>query len=143
MEGNDYKPKIAFVSINDTVYAAIFWLHESNSKIDIWFAKAKFIPIFSSVENDNFYVNTFQLKQNYPNPFNPSTKIEYQIPKSEFVSIKVYDLLRREIATLVNEKESAGNYEVEFDGSDLSSGVYLYQMVAGNFSSTKKFIYMK
>ncbi|MCG6915369.1 T9SS type A sorting domain-containing protein [bacterium BMS3Abin03] len=143
MEGNDYKPKIAFVSINDTVYAAIFWLHESNSKIDIWFAKAKFIPIFSSVENDNFYVNTFQLKQNYPNPFNPSTKIEYQIPKSEFVSIKVYDLLGREIATLVNEKESAGNYEVEFDASDLSSGVYLYQMVAGNFSSTKKFIYMK
>ena len=97
----------------------------------------------TSVNNESFSVNSYYLSNAYPNPFNPTTKIEYKIPQSGLVSIIVYDLLGREIATLVNEKKAAGNYEVEFDGSNLSSGVYLYQMVAGNFISTKKFIYLK
>ena len=97
----------------------------------------------TSVNNKFISVNSYYLSDAYPNPFNPSTKIEYRIPHSEFVSIKVYDMLGREIATLVNEKKSSGKYEVEFDGSNFSSGVYLYQMIAGDFISTKKFIYMK
>ncbi|MEJ2105519.1 MAG: T9SS type A sorting domain-containing protein, partial [Ignavibacteriaceae bacterium] len=84
--------------------------------------------------------NKFVLSQNYPNPFNPSTLINYSIPDNSFVTIKVYDLLGKEVATLVNEEKPFGNYAVEFDGSDLSSGVYFYRMQAGGFSNIKKFI---
>ena len=90
----------------------------------------------------------YLLSQNFPNPFNPSTKIKFTIPDVgtaliKFVQIKVYDILGSEIATLVNEEKPAGNYEVEFDGSNLSSGVYFYRMQAGNFIETKKFVLMK
>ncbi len=69
----------------------------------------------------------FELSQNYPNPFNPFTKIVYHLPKSSLVQFKVYDLLGREIASLVNEQKPAGSYEVNFDASDIPSGVYIYQ----------------
>ena len=68
----------------------------------------------------------FELNQNYPNPFNPTTKISYSIPLLEFVSLKVYDLLGKEVATLVNDQKHAGKYEVTFNATDLSSGVYFY-----------------
>ena len=83
------------------------------------------------------------LMQNYPNPFNPKTKINYTIKKESYVTIKVYDLYGREIVVLVNEEKSPGNYEVEFNGSNLSSGVYFYKIRAGNFINTKKLILMK
>ncbi len=85
----------------------------------------------------------FHLTQNYPNPFNPTTKIEYTIPKASFVTLKVYDVLGREVTTLVNEGKSAGNYNVEFNGNGLSSGIYFYKIQAGNFSTVKKMILMK
>jgi len=97
----------------------------------------------TSVDNESFSVNSYYLSDAFPNPFNPTTKIEYRIPQSKFVSIKVYDLLGREIAALVNEKKSAGNYEVEFDASDLSSGIYFYQIRSGNYSNTRKMILLK
>ncbi len=87
--------------------------------------------------------NTFQLDQNYPNPFNPTTTIKYSIPQQAFVSISVYDLLGREVAVLVKEEKSAGNYSVKFDANNLSSGVYLYKMQAGSFMETKKLILLK
>ncbi len=87
--------------------------------------------------------NEFYLAQNYPNPFNPTTSIKYQVASIEKVSIKVYDILGREITTLVNEVKSPGTYEVKFDGSNLSSGVYLYRFEAGSFSSVKKLILLK
>lgn len=90
------------------------------------------------------------LKQNYPNPFNPITKIKYVIPTSGNVyahllnvTLKVYDILGRELCTLVNEPESAGTYELEFDGSNLASGLYLYRLTAGNFALTKKMVILK
>ena len=86
---------------------------------------------------------SFSLSQNYPNPFNPVTKINYSIPHVSFVTLKVYDLLGREIKALVNEEKSPGNYEVEFNGSILSSGVYFYRMEAGEFIATKKFVLLK
>ena len=86
---------------------------------------------------------TFILEQNYPNPFNPSTRISYQLPVSGNVTLKVYDLLGREVATLVNEEKPAGSYEVSFDASQLSSGVYLYRLSSGSFIETKKMILMK
>jgi hypothetical protein len=83
------------------------------------------------------------LDQNYPNPFNPATIISYSIPKFSFVSIKIHDALGKEITTLVNEEKQPGNYEVKFYGSNLSSGVYYYQMKAGKFVETKKLILIK
>lgn len=90
----------------------------------------------------------FELSQNYPNPFNPTTTIKYSIPSlvnshSSLVQLKVYDVLGREITTLINQKQAPGNYSVQFDASKLSSGIYLYTLRAGDFSATRKMILMK
>lgn len=88
----------------------------------------------------------YSLEQNYPNPFNPLTVINYQLSKSGLVSLKIYDLLGREITTLVNEFKNAGKHQVEFNSADyhnLSSGLYLYELRTGDFVSTKKFMLMK
>lgn len=87
--------------------------------------------------------NEFSLKQNYPNPFNPTTSIAYHLPASSQVSLKVYDMLGREVAVLVDEHKAAGVHQVQFDSSGLSSGVYLYQISAGDFVSTKKMMLLK
>jgi hypothetical protein len=94
-------------------------------------------------ENEAVIPSEFALYQNYPNPFNPSTKIQYQIPKSGIVTIKVYNLLGSEVATLVKEEKAAGNHEVTFDASELTSGVYFYSLQSGNFIDTKKMILIK
>jgi hypothetical protein len=86
---------------------------------------------------------SFELAQNFPNPFNPVTTIRYQLQKTGFVTLKVYDLIGREVATLVNEEKPAGRYEVKFDGTNLSSGIYFYRIRAGNFIDTKKFVLLK
>ena len=98
-------------------------------------------------------LQTFQLNQNYPNPFNPSTRIQYQISSNSQVSLKVYDMLGNEVATLVNEYKPSGSYEVEFSAKggsvsggnahDLSSGMYLYKIQAGSFVETKKMILLR
>lgn len=85
----------------------------------------------------------FALEQNYPNPFNPTTMISYQLPANGYVTLKVYDMLGREVTTLVNEVKSPGTYEVNFDGSKLSNGVYFYTLNAGNYTATKKLLLMK
>jgi len=85
----------------------------------------------------------FSLSQNYPNPFNPSTKISYQIPINSFVSLKIYDAIGNELAVLVDQQKSAGEYEVEFDASKLGSGVYFYTLTAGDFIQSKKMILIK
>ena len=85
----------------------------------------------------------FNLKQNYPNPFNPVTNLEFGISKLEFVSLKVYDVLGNEIKTLVNEMKTPGVYNVEFDGSNLPSGIYYYKIAAGNFSEVRKMMLLK
>ncbi|MBM3712836.1 MAG: CHAP domain-containing protein [Actinobacteria bacterium] len=85
----------------------------------------------------------YSLFQNYPNPFNPTTTISYSIPRTEFVTLKVFDMLGREVATLVNEEKLPGNYEEKFDGTNFPSGVYLYRMQAGNYAQTKKLLLLK
>jgi flagellar hook assembly protein FlgD len=86
---------------------------------------------------------SFKLEQNYPNPFNPKTTIKYEIPKSGFVTLQVYDVLGRLVKTLINEKQNAGTYEVEFDGTNLASGVYFYKLTADDFKAVKKMILLK
>ncbi len=96
------------------------------------------------VENIQAEIPTdFTLHQNYPNPFNPSTKIKFVIPKSSFVNLKVYNVLGKEAATLVNEERPAGNYEVDFNATDLPSGVYFYRLQAGDFIETKKMVLLR
>ena len=85
----------------------------------------------------------YSLFQNYPNPFNPSTNIKYVIASRMFVSLKVFDALGKEVATLVNEKQNPGTYEVTFDAVQLSSGVYFYKLISEDFSETKKMILLK
>ncbi len=87
--------------------------------------------------------SVFELRQNYPNPFNPTTVISYQLPEVSNVTLKVYDILGREVATLVNQRQNAGSYSVRFDGNRLASGVYFYKLSAGNFVSIKKLVVLK
>lgn len=85
----------------------------------------------------------YALSQNYPNPFNPSTIINYQIPHDGLVTLKIYDVLGKELKTLVNEYKSLGRYEVKFDASNLSSGVYLYQLKVNDYLQSKKMLLVK
>ncbi len=95
------------------------------------------------VENEDQIPTQYSLSQNYPNPFNPSTTIHFSLPSSDFVTLKVFDLLGNEVATLVNEEKYAGVYEVDFSASQLTSGVYFYTINAGSFVDTKKMILLR
>jgi endonuclease/exonuclease/phosphatase family metal-dependent hydrolase len=104
--------------------------------------------VLDADDESSLYPNEFKLFQNYPNPFNPATKIKYSIPylgayRNTSVILKLYDLLGKEMATLVNEEKSAGIYEVEFKGNGLPSGIYFYRMKAGDYTDTKKLVLMK
>jgi len=91
----------------------------------------------------NEILKNFYLGQNYPNPFNPITNIEFRIPKSEFVELKVYNLLGKEVSTLVSKKLNQGNHTYTFDGKNLASGIYYYQLTAGEFREVKKMILLR
>jgi photosystem II stability/assembly factor-like uncharacterized protein len=101
--------------------------------------------IVISVDDNDPGINPtgFKLEQNYPNPFNPTTNIRFLIADRGFVTLKVYDVLGNEVATLVNEEKPAGEYKVEFDGNHLPSGIYFYQLKAGGFVETRKMILLK
>ncbi|HPN37305.1 MAG TPA: T9SS type A sorting domain-containing protein, partial [Melioribacteraceae bacterium] len=97
----------------------------------------------SEAENINNNISSFSLSQNYPNPFNPSTNISFTLPKSDFVTLKVYDILGKEIATLINQELNAGSYIKPFNATNLSSGIYFYKLQASKYSQTKKMILIK
>jgi len=98
--------------------------------------------LVSVKSEENIPLNT-TLSQNYPNPFNPTTKIEYLLPQASYVTIKLYDLLGREIKVLTQNQHQPGNYELTFDGSGLSSGTYIYRITAGDFTESKKLLLLK
>jgi hypothetical protein len=104
---------------------------------------------FTDIKNETEIIKDYALFQNYPNPFNPSTTIKYSIPRSTELhsvsqtTLKVYDILGNEVATLVNEQKSAGSFTIEFDASNLTSGIYLYQLQAGSFREIKKMMLIK
>lgn len=99
--------------------------------------------ILVSVEDEDTTPREFSLSQNYPNPFNPSTVIKYKIGDVRFVTLKIYNVLGKEIATLVNKIQSAGNYEVKFNASNLTSGIYFYTLTSGGFNNTRKMTILK
>ncbi|MEG8988592.1 alpha/beta hydrolase-fold protein [Ignavibacteria bacterium 4148-Me] len=108
------------------------------------FSQLIFKQTSSAVERNNVRpIMNYELSQNYPNPFNSVTNINYKLPEAGHVTIKIYNLLGQEIATLVNEFKPQGHYEIQFDASNLASGIYLYKMQAGIFSEIKKFMLMK
>ncbi len=102
------------------------------------------VNLVTEVENKiKLSVSDFILSQNYPNPFNPSTVISYQLPVTGDVTLRIYDVLGREVATLVNEEKPSGIYEIEFYSTGLASGVYYYQLRAGDYTETKKMILLR
>ena len=106
------------------------------------------VSLAAGIEDEITPVQDFTLEQNYPNPFNPSTRIRYQIPKGALVNLTIYDLLGREVRTLVSEQQPAGVYEVQWDGNNnqgkrAASGVYLYTIQAGDLIQSKKMTLMK
>jgi hypothetical protein len=123
-----------------------FWASEqpvsSDAKV-VGDTRWSFLGTLVGVDDINMLPTNFALSQNYPNPFNPNTSIAYELPKSGFISVKVYDLLGREVAALVNEFKQAGSYQITWKADNLGSGVYFYKMQAGSFTSTKKMILMK
>ncbi|MCU7498645.1 MAG: T9SS type A sorting domain-containing protein [Ignavibacteria bacterium] len=96
-----------------------------------------------AVENNPPAVNTYTLSQNYPNPFNPATTISYTIPRASHVELKVYDMLGREVQTLMSMEQAAGSYKVQFEASHLPSGMYIYEIRAGNFTKNGKMLLLK
>ena len=99
-------------------------------------------PYTTSISNNNYTVN-FSLSQNYPNPFNPVTNIKYEIPVSSFVTVKIYNSLGVQISTIVNENKKQGSYDVNWDGTNFPSGVYFYELSAGEFTERKKMVLVK
>ena len=105
---------------------------------------ARFISPLTGIDNGiDLMPDKITLLQNYPNPFNPTTTINYSIPKTSFVTIKVYDCLGREVTTLINEEKSSGNYIIKFNASKLSSGTYFYKLQVGSFVEVKKMLYLR
>ena len=100
-------------------------------------------PLVGVENSNNTVVKEFKLYNNYPNPFNPTTNIKYDLPKETFVAIKVYDILGREVVTLVNEKQPSGRYNIKFDASNLASGMYVYRIDAGSFVKSHKMMLLK
>ncbi|VAX23300.1 hypothetical protein MNBD_IGNAVI01-487, partial [hydrothermal vent metagenome] len=131
---------------NDKIYSTWTDNRLENSGFDIW---ANVLSWDSPTDvKDVNTIKEYKLSQNYPNPFNPSTTIKYSIPNvgaghAPTVQLKVYDVLGREVATLVNKEQSAGNYEIQFDASNLTSGIYFYKMQSGKFVESRKMILVK
>ncbi len=126
-------------------YTDYYWRIRAENIIShsVWSEIRKFATGMLTNINEIANLKIFSLSPNYPNPFNPTTSIQYAVGDRQFVSLKVYDVLGREVATLVNEEKKPGTYEVKFDGSDLSCGIYFYRIQAGSFVQTRKMILIK
>jgi hypothetical protein len=117
--------------------------HNSTLFVSPPYAFIQSIESTTGVTDKNSTPAKFDISQNYPNPFNPVTTINYSIPKSCFVTIKIFDVLGRAVTTLVNENKLSGNYSIQFNAIKLTSGIYFYRMQAGDFVKTKKLILLK
>jgi len=131
-----------FISVTDSIVGVI-WMDNRDGNSEIYY-KRNPTGNPTGIKNLNLDIpNDFWLSQNYPNPFNPLTKISFKLAETGFTSLKVYDVLGKEVATLVEEEKPVGVYEVEFDATKLTSGIYFYQLKSGSFIKTKKMIFIK
>jgi hypothetical protein len=147
--GNDVKvgEVASFCDLSQTTYnypGVSLWEYSQITHSYIWDEYTAAWQV-TSVSDKSVSPRSYNLAQNYPNPFNPNTTINYEVPKTGLVIIKVYNILGKEVASLVNDEKQAGHYSIQFSASKykLSSGVYFYRMQAGNFVETKKLILMK
>lgn len=144
--GNSNSPKSYYYEDSTDLQQAIYHYRLKQIDNDGAFKYSDSIEVstITKVESEANAVTGFLLKQNFPNPFNPTTVISWQLAVGSYVTLKVYDVLGNEIATLVNEEKSPGRYSIKFDATNsLPSGVYFYQLRAGKFVQTKKFILTK
>ncbi len=132
-----------FDMVSDSNGAFLAWAATFNGEQDVYYSYITDTTNVVNVYSESNIINSFSLSQNYPNPFNPSTSIQYTISNRQFVILKVLDVLGREVATLLNEEKPAGEYEIEFNASELGSGVYFYKIQAGAFVEVKKMVLMK
>ncbi len=137
-----------YSTIDGLPIGALIWDHAQiaayNSAAEFAAIESRYPhPIPIEVKINPAAAAVFSLSQNYPNPFNPSTVIHYQLPASSFVTLKIYDILGRAIAVLVDEKKNAGTYNVTFNAANLPSGVYFYKIQAGAYTHTKKLLFLK
>jgi len=152
--------ELSFKTINGDTTVTVF----NNAQEEVFYFNLNSLPLsfnfdpnnkilkhifeITDVEDVTTNIYNFSLNQNYPNPFNPSTTIKYSIPAvqtdgGDFVTLKVYDILGHEVATLVNKQQKSGNYEVQFDAYNLTSGIYFYKLTTGTFSESRKMILIK
>ena len=119
------------------------WMDNSTGNYQIWSVPIEILSV--GVDKDNQIPITFELKQNYPNPFNPSTSIDFYIPKSSYVSVKIYDITGKEIADLINDFINAGTHKINFDAANynLASGIYFYKLQTNDFTQTKPMMLLK
>lgn len=148
VEGPVTIPSIDFININSQDSVVLYFAfalgeNESDLLAQINEAQSKYNLITDVADEIHPIPSDFVLNQNYPNPFNPNTVISWYTPFDGHQTLKIYNVLGTEIATLVNEFRTAGNYSINFDASGLSSGIYYYKLQAGNFSETKKMILMR
>ena len=142
MMGIEYPIKIKAENINIKLH------DESGKQINVRLNSGEDILIYENNINrlfvsEDVIPENYYLEQNYPNPFNPTTKIRYQIPEDGIVTLKIYDILGKEVKTLVNEPKTTGRYEIKFDASDLTSGVYIYRIQVNDYISSKKMLMIK
>lgn len=121
-----------------TTFSGTVFPIESHHLVQETFYKANLSASTVNNEMADNKIQSFELEQNYPNPFNPSTNISFELPKAELVQLKVYNMLGQEVANLVDGRMNSGNHSVNFDASELSSGVYIYRLVAGDQAITKR-----
>ncbi|MCO6473803.1 MAG: T9SS type A sorting domain-containing protein, partial [Melioribacteraceae bacterium] len=140
---NQQKMGDYFDMISDEDGVHLAWCGTFNNEQDVYYGRINTSVIVGIKDSENIIPSEFVLSQNYPNPFNPSTVISYQLSENSKVSLKIYDVLGREIATIVNKQLQPGEYEVEFNAEDLSSGVYYYRLEAGSYNHTKKMILLR
>jgi hypothetical protein len=139
-----FYPKTIPVGDSVTYYVAVgYGLTNAKMLANMQLAQLKYNQLVSVKSDLNGIPSGYVIGQNYPNPFNPSTKIEYQVPTSGLVTLKVYNVLGKEVATLVNAQRSAGKYVVDFNARGLTSGIYFYTIKSGSFNETRKMILLK
>jgi len=139
VNGFDYAHSLAVDGSGNVYVTGI----STGSGTSLDYATIKYSQLTGISQTNNTIPEKFSLSQNYPNPFNPITVIRYSLIENRFLTLKVYDILGNEVATLVNEKQNAGSYSVDFDGSNFPSGIYFYKLQTDNFSETKKMTIIK
>ena len=147
-----WHPQVLYTDVNKSYL--VDHLNYISGRTNVWYVNLGHLYLYHLLRSGNTQgtilaaasrtePNNFELMQNYPNPFNPSTKISFAIPSRSFISLKVFDMLGREVSTVVSEEMSAGNYSRQWNASNVSSGVYFYRLQAGPYSETKKLMLVK